>query len=107
MAQKVQVLLVDDIDGGEATETVTFALDGTQYEMDLSDKNGKALRKVLGPYVEKARKVGRGARSRNGTPRTGPDPKVVRQWAQQNGVPVNPTGRIPAHVVQQFEAANS
>src|SRR3954467_2454641 len=67
MAQKVQVILVDDVDGGEAAETVSFALDGVSYEVDLSEKNASALRDALGPWVGHARRVGgrsSGGRSR-------------------------------------------
>lgn len=110
MAQKVQVLLVDDLDGSEATETVTFGLDGQTFEIDLNEKNIKAFRKSLTPYVDKARKVRGKARSHSsGTPtvRTGPDPKVVREWANANGVEVNAIGRVPRSVVEQYEAAQS
>lgn len=112
MAQKVQVLLVDDLDGSEATETVTFGLDGQTFEIDLNEKNIKAFRKSLTPYVDRARKVARTkARAHsNGTPtptRTGPDSKAVRQWAQENGVEVSAIGRVPRSVVEQYEAAQS
>ena len=70
MAQKVQVLLVDDLDGGEATETVSFGLDGSSYEIDLSSANADKIRKELALYIEKARKVSAPARRRR--PRTGP-----------------------------------
>ena len=70
MAQKVQVLLVDDLDGGEATETVSFGLDGSSYEIDLSSANADKIRKELALYTEKARKVSAPARRRR--PRTGP-----------------------------------
>ena len=63
MAQKVQVLLVDDLDGGEASETVTFALDGSNYEIDLSGKNASELRDAFAKYVGAARKAGRTATS--------------------------------------------
>ena len=59
MAQKVQVLLVDDLDGGEASETVSFALDGSSYEIDLSGKNAEEMRDALAKYVGAARKAGR------------------------------------------------
>jgi hypothetical protein len=51
MAQQVQTLLIDDLDGGEAEETVRFGLDGTEYEIDLSAKNADALRKALAWYI--------------------------------------------------------
>ena len=108
MAQKVQVLLVDDLDGTEATETVVFGLDGQTFEIDLNERNIKAFRKTLTPYVEKARKVSRGRGIlRSNTQRTGPDPKAVREWARENGVEVNSIGRVPRTVVEQYEAARS
>src|ERR1700755_2703481 len=72
MAQKVQVLLVDDLDGGEATETVSFGLDGSSYEIDLSTANADKIRKELALYIEKARKVSEPAR--RARPRAGPGP---------------------------------
>ena len=69
MAQKITVELEDDLEGGPAAETVRFGLDGSEYEIDLSKKNAATLRKQLTPYVEHARKAGRGQRRRSG--RTG------------------------------------
>ena len=90
MAQKVQVILVDDIDGGEAEESVSFALDGMNYEIDLSAGNATALREALAPWVGHARRVG--GRSGGGTPSDPgavPPPKAdlgdVRAWARDNG----------------------
>jgi hypothetical protein len=57
MAQKVNVILVDDIDGADAVETVSFGLDGTQYEIDLNSGHAEGLRGQLDLYVKKARKV--------------------------------------------------
>ena len=64
MAQKVNIVLVDDLDGSEATESVSFGLDGTSYEIDLNDKNATALRDALSGYVGHARKVGSSTRRR-------------------------------------------
>jgi hypothetical protein len=104
MAQKVQVLLVDDLDGSEATETVTFGLDGSSYEIDLSSGN---LRKELASYVEHARKASAPARRRR--TRTGPGRErsaQIRAWAKQRGYKVNERGRIPANIVAEYEAAH-
>src|SRR3981081_2432000 len=110
MAQKVQVLLVDDLDGGEATETVAFSLDGTTYEIDLSSENAGKLRKEFGPYVDHARKAsgggGGGGRGRAGT---GPGREVVpktRAWPKQRGYKVGERGRIPATIIQEYDAAH-
>src|SRR5260370_764194 len=86
MAQKVQVLLVDDLDGSEATETVAFGLDGASYEIDLSTGNAGKLRKELAHYVEHARKASAPARRRR--QRTGPGRErsaQIRAWARQRG----------------------
>ena len=73
MAQKVNIVLVDDIDGSDASETVSFGLDGTSYEIDLNDKNAAALRDALSAYVGHARKVStRGRRGRTARPRPPP-----------------------------------
>ncbi|HVX54855.1 Lsr2 family protein [Nocardioides sp.] len=109
MAQKVHIVLEDDIDGGEATQTVTFALDGTHYEIDLNDANADKLREALAPYVGHGRKVA-GAQARRGR-RTaastgGTSAKEIRDWARANGYTVPDRGRIPADVRQAFDAAN-
>ena len=108
MAQKVQVLLVDDIDGSEATETVSFALDGVAYEIDLSPGNANTLRSELGQYLGHARKSGgtqaRRRRQRNGAGRE--QSAAIREWARSHGHKVNERGRIPASVVAEYEAAH-
>ncbi|MFC6879743.1 MULTISPECIES: histone-like nucleoid-structuring protein Lsr2 [Actinomadura] len=107
MAQKVQVLLVDDLDGGEADETVAFSIDGASYEIDLSGANAKKLRDSLQPFVEKSRKAGartRGRRQRGTSSRE--RSAEIRAWAKNNGVKVNERGRIPAHVIEKYDAAN-
>ena len=108
MAQKVQVLLVDDVDGGTADETVTFGLDGVSYEIDLTAKNAKKLRDALGPWVGHARKVS--ARSARTAPRHRPsrsgDAQAIRDWAKANGHKVSERGRISAEVKAAYEAAH-
>ena len=111
MAQKVQTLLIDDLDGGEAEATVRFGLDGTEYEIDLSAENADALRKALARYVDAARRApgaatrrpgrsGRKPASANGT-----DPTAVREWAKSQGIEVKDRGRVPAELVVKFKAA--
>lgn len=113
MAQQVRVLLTDDIDGSEATETVRFGLDGTEYEIDLSDSNAGQLREVVATYVSVARRVGgqRGGVARvAGKKSSGEsdlDPVAVRAWAQENGIEVSPRGRIAGTVLEQYRAARS
>ncbi|ACQ78983.1 conserved hypothetical protein [Beutenbergia cavernae DSM 12333] len=111
MAQKVSVLLVDDVDGSEASETVTFALDGVSYEIDLNDKNASKLRDAFAEWVGHARRSGgrrtttRGAgrpRSRAG----GSDAAVIREWAVANGYQVSDRGRISAEVREAYDKAH-
>lgn len=108
MAQKVQVLLVDDIDGSDATETVSFGLDGVSYEIDLSSGNAGRLRTELGQYVEHARKPGsspaRRRRQRNGAGRE--QSARIREWARERGLQVNERGRIPGSILAEYEAAH-
>jgi hypothetical protein len=108
MAQKVQVLLVDDLDDGKADETVQFALDGTSYEIDLSSKNAAKLRDALAGYVGAARRVtARGGR-RRGRARPADDgsAREIREWARANGFQVSDRGRVPAEVTEAFRAAH-
>ena len=108
MAQKVNIVLVDDLDGSEASETVSFGLDGTTYEIDLNDKNAGKLRDALAPYLGHARKTSGGRRGRksSGGGSAGPNPKLVRDWARSNGYEVSDRGRVPADVISAYEAAN-
>jgi hypothetical protein len=105
MAQKVSIALEDDLDGGPAAETVRFGLGGAEYEIDLSKKNARAFRKGLSQFVEHARKAGR-AQSRRAV-RTSANRQRsgdIRAWAKTQGITVSERGRIPARVVQQYEA---
>ena len=108
MAQKVNIILVDDVDGSDASETVTFGLDGTSYEIDLNDKNAAALRDALAAYVGHARKVStRGRRTRTTTTTTsGPSARELRDWARSNGFEVSDRGRVPTEVREAFDAAH-
>ena len=104
MATKISVALDDDLDGGPADETMRFAVGGTAYEIDLNKKNARAFRKQLAPFVEHARKAGRGQRR----PRTSSSRQRssdIRAWAKQQGIAVSGRGRIPASVVAQYDAA--
>ena len=109
MAQKVQVILLDDLDGGDADETVSFALDGASYEIDLSTKNASKLREALAPYVASARKSsarrtrGRGASSGRSSRS---DTTAIREWAREQGLKVSDRGRIPSDILAKYEAAN-
>jgi hypothetical protein len=109
MAQKVHIVLEDDIDGSDATQTVSFGLDGTSYEIDLNDKNAAALRDALAAYVGHGRKVSgsrRGRRSSSSSSAGGHTAKEIRDWARSNGHKVPERGRIPSDVREAFEAAH-
>ncbi len=111
MAQKVQVILVDDLDGGAADETVTFSLDGVSYEIDLTTANAAAMRDALAPYVGHGRRIGSSrrapSRSSRGT-NSGPgNPAEVRDWAKAQGITVNERGRISAELKAQYDTAHA
>lgn len=107
MAQRVQVILEDDLDGTSADETVRFGLDGVDYEIDLSAGNAKSLRGALAQWVGHARKVSRGRGGATTTRKNsgGASPTEVREWARANGYDVNERGRVPLHIKEAFEAA--
>ncbi|MFB0628812.1 Lsr2 family protein [Streptomyces sp. AB3(2024)] len=111
MAQKVQVLLVDDLDGGEADETVTFALDGKTYEIDLTTANAEKLRGLLDPYTKGGRRTGgrvsagRAKGGRAAASAGNPDTAEIRAWAKVNGYNVNDRGRVPADIREAYEKA--
>ncbi len=115
MAQKVQVVLSDDLDGGSADETVSFALDGTSYEIDLSEKNAEALRGAFAEYVGHARRAGRGGGSAaRRRPSAAPaarssstDNAAVRSWAKDNGHDVSERGRISAAIREAYDQAHA
>ena len=106
MAQKVNIILVDDLDGSEADETVTFGLDGTTYEIDLTDANAAALREALSGYVGHARKVTGGARRGRKSAGSSSNTKDVREWAKGQGMDVSERGRISGDVQQAYDAAH-
>jgi hypothetical protein len=107
VAQKVVIELSDDLDGSEAVETVTFALDGRSYEIDLSEKNAGKLRKIFAPYAEAGRKQGGARRGAKRIPAGSdrPNPVDVRTWAAAQGIEVAPRGRVPAEVTEKYQAA--
>lgn len=111
MAQRVQIILEDDYDGGEADETVTFGLDGAEYEIDLSSDNAGQLRDALAPWLAHARKVGGRKRSRVTASRTtsdnGSSTSDIRAWAVDNGLEVSSRGRISSEVRQAYEEAHA
>lgn len=103
MARRTVVTFVDDLDGSEASETVNFAVDGTDYEIDLNNEHAAELREALARYARVARKIaGRGAARKS----SGNDAKAIRAWALSKGIQVNARGRIQADVVEKYRAAH-
>ena len=109
MVQRVSVVLVDDVDGGDAAETVTFGLDGATYEIDLSEANAAKLREDLAGWVGAARRAGgrgKAAPARGRGRGRSSDASTIRAWAAENGHTVSERGRIPADVREAYEAAH-
>jgi len=112
MARREVVILEDDLDGGTASETVRFGLDGVFYEIDLSGKNAKKMRDALDGYVAVARRVGRGGsatggRAGRGRTASGGDReqnRAIREWAIKAGKAVSGRGRIPADIIAEYQA---
>ena len=110
MAQKVQVLLIDDVDGSSADETVTFALDGVTYEIDLTAERATQLRDSFATWVGHARKVGGRSTSTAAKPaarrRGSSDAQAIREWAKAQGLEVSERGRISADVREAYDKAH-
>ncbi|MBP1786038.1 Lsr2 family protein [Micromonospora chalcea] len=112
MAKQIIHKLVDDLDGGDADETVKFALDGVQYEIDLSASNAEKLRDVFAPYIANGTKVGRGgvvvggraARGRGGATADREQNRAIREWAKKAGKDISDRGRIPQEIVDEYHA---
>ena len=116
MAQETIIKLIDDLDGSEATETVSFGLDGEDYQIDLSAKNAAALRKAVDRYRDAARSASSGRSGSAGPRRTRGkgsrgrgeiDPRVVRAWATEHGFEISSRGRIPSEVLEQYKASGN
>lgn len=110
MAMKIIRVLIDDIDGSDADETVSFRIDGVDYEIDLSAEKAAELRLALEPYISAGRKTGRritrSARSKQPT-RPAPDAASIREWASRNGYTTQSRGRIPADIMEAHEKATA
>ena len=105
--QRTEVLLEDDLTGGPAEETVKFAVDNTDYELDLNARNAADLRRRFAPFVEHAR-LARPRRPSRGRTRTAANRERTRQmraWAEQQGIAIADRGRLPRHVIQEYEQA--
>ena len=112
MSQKTRLVLVDDIDGSPAAETIRFSLDGVEYEADLNEAHAEALRESFAEWIGPARRVSGRKRvagrrsSSSSTPASTSDTAKVREWARQNGYTVSDRGRIPSNVREAYELAN-
>lgn len=105
--QKIVQSLVDDLDGSEATTTVTFSVSGVDYSIDLNDKNVARFEKAVAPFVANAQRIG-GRRQRGATvTKLTSNAKTVRSWAQANGYAVPDRGRIPGEIRAAYEAAEA
>lgn len=103
MAKKVNVIIVDDLDGTEPAESVRFGLDGADYEIDLNEDNAKQLREALSPFVGSARRLSGARRKSSGS---GGNASVVRTWARENGHEVPARGRIPREIREAYDSAH-
>lgn len=106
MAQRTQVLYVDDIDGSEAEGTVRFGLGGTDYEIDLNKKHADQFAEAISPYIAAARKVPSSRRAARGTRAPRHDQSDVRAWAREQGIKISNRGRIPADILARYQAAH-
>jgi hypothetical protein len=106
VASKTTIILEDDLEGGPADETLRFGFGNAEYEIDLNARNADWFRSMMAPFVEHARKPGRGQRARPARP--GPvrqHSAEIRAWAREHGITINERGRIPASVIEQYQAA--
>ncbi len=106
MAQKVHIVLIDDIDQSDAEETVSFGLDGKEFAIDLNKKNARSLRDALAPYVAHARPVSTRGRRSAAKAAAGAAPSEIRAWARENGWDVPERGRVSAEVREAYAAAH-
>jgi hypothetical protein len=105
MAQRTIIALEDDLDGSPAAETLRFGIDGSEYEIDLSEQNAARFRRRLAPFVSRARRTGRGPRRPRRTAASRRRSHDIRAWAEDQGIVLSERGRIPASVVARYEAA--
>lgn len=107
MAQKIRMLLIDDLDGSEASETISFAVDGVSYEIDLNAQNASELRDAFARWTGHARKAGRRTTGRRGaSANRGGDTGAIREWARSNNYQVSDRGRVSAEIREAYAAAH-
>lgn len=105
MAQKVNIIVTDDLDGSEGASTYSFGLDSGSYEIDLTEKNRKKLEEALEPFLEAARRIPRKGRSTTASSKSRGDATEIRTWAAANGHDLPSRGRIPKDVRAAYESA--
>lgn len=107
MARRTHVVLIDDRDGSEAVDTVTFGLDGVNYEIDLSRENAERLRAAIGEWTGDARRVGGRTRRAPGTSSPSRnETAAIRAWAREQGMTVSDRGRVSSEVRRAYEEAH-
>lgn len=109
MAQNVKVILIDDIDGTPADQTIDFALDGVSYTIDLHDQHAAQLRETLARWVENARRTGgrrQARRLHSGSTPSRDDLNQIRAWGRENGYQVSDRGRVAKRIVDAYDAAH-
>lgn len=111
MAQRVQIILIDDVSGGDATETIEFALDGVTYEIDLNDDNAAKMREDLAPWIGQARRSGGRRQTRRrgssaGAAGRSEDLTKMREWGRENGFKVSSRGRVSQELQDAYAAAH-
>ncbi len=111
MAQRIHVVLEDDIDGSVADSQVSFAFEGVTYEIDLNTTHVAEFREAIAPWISHARRVSGRRTTRRATPAageaTGPSATEIREWAKKRGMEVSARGRVPASIRSAYEAAHA
>lgn len=105
MAQRVHVVLEDDIDGSTADETISFEFDGVAYEIDLNSANADKFKEAIAPWIGHARKRSKSARSRVAR-KDSVSPNEVREWARAQGMQVSDRGRVSATIREAYDNAH-
>jgi hypothetical protein len=106
VAQRTQILYVDDIDGSEADGTIRFGLGGADYEIDLNKKHADQLATTIRPYIDAGRKVSSSRRAARGSRPARHNQSDIRAWARSQGLKISDRGRIPADVLAKYESAH-
>jgi hypothetical protein len=107
MAKTLVEVLVDDLDGTEAVESVRLGWNGQWRQLELSEKNLAALSKAIDRFWDAGRpmKADAPGRRRTSAGTGGRDPRAIRVWAAENGIAVPSRGRIPRDVEDRYHEA--